>query len=103
MPELAGVAANPLDQRADGNAARAFGLPGFLLVDPGGAGDIEVYPGRVADELLEEHGGGDGAAVAGAAGVHDVGDLALDLVAVIVGAGHAPELFAGGGETVEEA
>jgi hypothetical protein len=77
-------------------------LPGFVVVDPGGAGDIEVDPGGVAYEFLEEHGGGCGSAIAGAACVHDVGDLGFDLVTVVVGAGHAPEFFAGDGGGVEE-
>ncbi len=86
-------------------------MPGFGVVEPGGRGDVEVDPGNrnaggvggFADEFFEEHGGRGGSAVAAAAGVHDVGDLALDLVAVVVGAGHAPEFFAGEGESVEEA
>jgi len=55
-----------------------------------------------AYKFFEEHRGGGGAAVAAAPGVHDVGDLGLDLVAVVVGAGHAPELLAGDGEGVSE-
>ena len=59
-------------------------------------------PGGVADELFEEHGCVGGSAPAVFAGVHDVGDLAFDLVAVVVGAGEAPEFFAGGDECGEE-
>ena len=46
-------------------------------------------------EFLEEHGGSGGTSVAGTASVHDVGDRGFDLVAIVVGAGHAPEFFAG--------
>ncbi len=54
-----------------------------------------MEPGGVAYKLFEEHGGVGGSAPAVLAGVHDVGDLAFDLVAVVVGAGEAPEFFAG--------
>ncbi len=60
-------------------------------------------PGRVADEFFEEHGSRYCAAVAGGAGVHDVGNLALDLFAVVVGAGQTPEFFAGHGQRVQKA
>ena len=60
-----------------------------------------MQPGRVAGELLEEHGGVDGSAGA-AAGVDHVGDEGLDVVLVVVGAGQAPEAFAGIAKAVEE-
>ncbi len=103
--KLSGVGADPFGDAADGYAGGAFGLPGFVVVDPGGAGDVEVDPGDergFAYEFFEEHGRGGGSGVATAAGVHDVGDLGFDLVAVVVGAGHAPEFFAGEGEGVGE-
>ncbi len=106
MPGSFGEGADPFGDAADGYAAGAFGLPGFVVVDPGGAGDVEVDPGDergFAYEFFEEHGGGGGSGIAAAAGVHDVGDLGFDLVAVVVGAGHAPEFFAGEGEGVGEA
>ncbi len=84
-------------------------MPGFIGVDPGGAGNIEVDPGCDGgsrwggDELLEEHGGSDGAAVAAVAGVLNVGDGTFDLVAVVIGAGKAPELFAGSAGGSEKA
>ncbi len=34
------VAAGPFGDGADGYTAGAFGLPGFIVVDPGGAGDV---------------------------------------------------------------
>ena len=100
--KLFGVGAYPFGDAADGYAAGAFGLPGFVVVDPGGAGDVQVDPRRIAYELFQEHRGCRSATVAGASGVHDVGDLGFDLVAVVVGAGHSPEFFAGEGEGVGE-
>src|SRR6266481_2757259 len=55
-----------VDQGAEGYAGGAFGEPGLGVVVPGGAGDVEVNPGRVAGEFLDEHGTGDGAAGFGA-------------------------------------
>ena len=98
-----GEGADPFGDGADGYAAGAFGLPGLGVVEPGGGRDVEVNPWSFVDEFFEEHGGGRGSAVAAAGAVHDVGDLGFDLVAVVVGGGHAPELFAGDGECVEEA
>jgi hypothetical protein len=102
------VAADPLGDAADGHACGALRGPGFGGVGPGCTGDVKVDPlsggqaGGFAYEFFEEHGGCGGSAVACGTGVADVGDLGLDLVAVVVGAGHAPELFAGDGEAVEE-
>ena len=46
-----------LDQQP--HAVAAGVVAGVLAADvPGGAGDVEVGPGRLADELLEEGGGG---------------------------------------------
>ena len=61
-----------------------------------------MNPGGVADELFEEGRSDAGAAVARSGGVHEVGDLALDLVAVVARAGQPPELLAGGGKGIEE-
>src|ERR1700749_1622664 len=66
--ELLCVATDPLGDAADSDTAGAFGLPGLLPVEPRGAGDVEMNPRCVACELLEEHGAGDGSAVARAAG-----------------------------------
>src|SRR5271165_2304028 len=92
---MSGVSTDPFDDTADGDAAGSAGGPGLVGVEPGHAGDVEVQPGRVADEFLEEHGRVDGSAVAGEAGVLDVGDGGADLLAVLVLDGQAPEFFAG--------
>src|SRR5712691_1583141 len=85
-----------VDQGAEGYAGGAFGEPGLGVVVPGGAGDVEVNPGRVAGEFLDEHGAGDGAAAFAAADVLDVGDGSLDEIAVVVVDGHLPHFFADG-------
>ena len=55
---LGGAVARELDQQPHAEAAGV--VADVLAADvPGGAGDVEVRPGRLADELLEEGGGGD--------------------------------------------
>src|ERR1019366_1728624 len=91
--QLCGVAAHPFHDRPYGNAAGPIRVPRLLLLVPRAARDIEVNPGSIARELLQKHRRRSRAAVAILAGVHDVGDLALDVVAIIVGAGKPPELL----------
>src|SRR6478736_4748853 len=68
--------ARQLDQQADAEAAGV--AAGVLAADvPGGAGDVDVRPGRLADELLEEGGGGDRPRLALRGEVGEVGDGAL--------------------------
>ena len=57
-----------------------------------------MNPGCVFGEGLQELGRSDCAAVA-SAGVLDVGNVALDLIGVLLTQGQAPELFAGGGQS----
>src|SRR5204863_2666025 len=57
------------------------------------AGNVEVRPRHVTDELLEEEAGSEGAAVTVAARVLDVGDLGVDLLAVVVGQRQGPHLL----------
>src|SRR5713101_2223594 len=85
-----------VDQGAEGYAGGAFGEPGLGVVVPGGAGNVEVNPGRVAGEFLDEHGAGNGAAAFAATDVLDVGDGSLDEIAVVVVDGHLPHFFADG-------
>src|ERR1039457_6731750 len=42
------------NQSAHGQARGTFRQVGFGLVEPGGSGDIQVDPGRILGELLEE-------------------------------------------------
>src|SRR5712664_4751859 len=93
---------NEVDEGAEGYASGAFGEPGLGVIVPGGAGDVEVNPRRVAGEFLDEHGTGDGAAAFAAADVLDVGDGALDEFAVVVVDGHLPHFFADGFGTGEQ-
>src|SRR5271165_5196227 len=58
-----------------------------------GAGDVAMNPSRVADELTKEQRRGDRTAVA-VAGLLQVGDVALDLLAEVFEKRHAPHLFA---------
>src|SRR6266478_4567239 len=85
-----------VDQGAEGYAGGAFGQPGLGVVVPGGTGNVQVNPGRVAGEFLDEHGAGNGAAAFAAADVLDVGDGSLDEIAVVVVDGHLPHFFADG-------
>src|SRR5260370_4846217 len=91
-----------MNQRAEGDAGGAFGEPGLGVIVPGGTSDVEVNPRRVAGELLDEHGAGDGAAAFAAADVLDVSDGALDEFAVVVVDGHLPHFFADGFGTGEK-
>src|SRR5712692_1315571 len=100
--ESRSIRQDEVDEGAEGDAGGAFGEPGLGVVVPGGAGDVQVNPGRVAGELLDEHGAGDGAAAFAAADVLDVGDGALDEFAVVVVDGHLPHFFADGFRTGEE-
>jgi len=85
-----------MDHRTKRDTGGAFGKPGFGVVVPGGAGDVEVYPWGVAGEFLDEHGAGDGAAALAAADVLDVGKAAFDEFAVVVVDRHLPHFLAGG-------
>jgi len=91
-----------VDEGAEGHAGGAFGEPGLGVVVPGGAGDVQVDPGSVAGEFLDEHGAGDGAAAFPTADVLDVGDSSLDEFAVLVVDGHLPHFFASGFRTGEK-
>src|SRR3990167_2103539 len=91
-----------MHQGAEADAGGAFGQPRPGLFEPGGAGDVEVNPGRVAHELPDEERAVDGAAAAALAGVADVSNLALDVVGVVVVKRHGPELFSGGARAGQE-
>src|SRR5208337_1233141 len=91
------VTAHPLEDRADSDAAGAFGDKWLGIFDPGKAGDVEVNPGSVFDEDFEELGCRNRAAPA-SAGILDVADVGLDHLGVLFAQGQAPEFFASGGE-----
>ena len=71
-----------------------FGQPRLRFVRPRRAGDVEVGPRQAAGELLQEHRRRAGAGRA-AAGVHHVGDLAAQLIGVLVVERHRPAAIAG--------
>src|SRR6267143_6659388 len=85
-----------MDEGSEGHAGGAFGEPGLGVVVPGGAGDVQVNPGRVAGEFLDEHSAGDGASAFAAADVLNIGDGSLDEIAIVVVNGHLPHFFTGG-------
>ena len=95
------VGANPFHDAADSHTGGAFSGPGLGFVEPGETGYIEMEPRGILGELLEEHGCGDGSAVA-ATGVLDVGDVGADLLAIFVFERQAPEAFPGAGQRVGE-
>ena len=92
---LFGEAQAEVDQRAHARAAGPLEEDALHLVALIDAGDVQVHPGRVLDELLEEERGRDGACLA-AADVLDVRDLAVELLLVIVEQRQLPDLLAGG-------
>src|SRR5439155_23191146 len=69
----------------------AGGVP-IVGVAAGGTGNVQVGPWPVADELLQEEAGGERTATA-AAGVLDVGDLGVDVLAVIARQREGPDPF----------
>jgi hypothetical protein len=72
----------------------ALDLVGPGVVGPGDAGDVEVRPWQPARELLQEDRGGHRAARP-PAGIGHVGDIALQLIEVVVQRGHRPAAVAG--------
>src|SRR2546421_8386869 len=91
----AGSALYPLDEQSGAHPRRSFGQVVLRLLRAGRPGDVHVDPGNVADEVAEEQRGEDRAAPPGA-DVLDVGDVAVDLLPVVVQEGHLPHAFAAG-------
>src|SRR4051794_3060323 len=89
---LAGLK-NPykLNQAADADSRWALGDPALVFFHPRGAGDIEVKPRRVVDELFQEDRSGAGTAPA-SAGVHNVGNVGADLIKIYLVERKSPEL-----------
>src|SRR5690606_29583763 len=69
-------------QRAHGHAGGAFDQVVAVFVAGAGAGDVQVSPAGVFDELADDEAAGDGAGLP-AAGVLDVRDVALVLLLVL--------------------
>src|SRR6202030_4330264 len=84
-----------IDKRAYSHAGAAFAGPRLGIIEPGRTGYIQVNPGRIASEFAEKPGGDDGTGAASAADVLNIGDGALDQIAVIVIERHAPHFFSG--------
>ena len=85
-----------MDQGAKGDTRGAFGEPGFGVVVPGSARNVEVNPRSVAGKFADEPGAGDGTAAFTAADILNVGEAAFDEFAIFVIHGHGPHFFAGG-------
>ena len=90
----AGEVCSQLDQGAGAEGGGALGEPPVVGVGVHRAGDVEVDPRRVADELLQEQRRGDRPAV-GAADVLEVGDVALEQLAVVVVQRQPPQRLVG--------
>src|SRR2546426_910462 len=82
------------EHRAHGRAGGALGAGRGVLLDERGARDVQMRPRAVARELLEEEPRGDGAAAA-RADVVEIGDVALEVLAVLVDEGQLPDALAG--------
>src|SRR5579871_3703661 len=91
-----------MDESAEGDTSRAFGEPGLSVVVPGGSGDVEVNPRRVACKFANEPCARDGAAAFAAADVLNVGEATLDELTVFVIHGELPHFFADGFRRSEE-
>src|SRR5438309_7842773 len=89
------------EDRADGDARGALGYQREVLLAPRRPRDVEVRPGQVARELLEEERRVDRAGAAWP-DVVQVSDLALEVLAVLVDQRKLPEPFAGGPGGLEE-
>ncbi len=66
-----------VDQQPGAEAGGPLAPPGPRAVGPGGAGDVDVGPGEIADELGHEQRRGDLTGVH-TAQVGDVGDVGVD-------------------------
>src|SRR5688572_10649626 len=85
----------PLDQRAHAPAGGAFADVGEVLLRVRDSGDVQVHPRDRAiarHEVAEERAGRQRAAPAAGA-VDDVGDVALDLLALVVAHWQVPDLL----------
>src|SRR5207245_10558828 len=81
------------EDRAHGGARGALGDQRKILLAPRGAGDVEVRPRQVPGERLEEEPGVD-RATAARSDVVQIGDLALEVLAVLVDQRELPEPLA---------
>src|SRR5690606_12607030 len=93
-PSPGSQAADKLGQRAHSHARRALDQVMASLLGGCRAGDVEVRPAGLVDELADDKGTRDGAG-GPAAGVLDVGDVALVLLLVLGVRRQAAEALAG--------
>src|SRR5207247_316853 len=97
-------ALEPADEETDPEAGPAARRQGEVLLGEGRAGDVEVRPRDAVDEFLEEEPGDDRARLA--TDVLQVGDAALQFLAILAHERQLPEGLAGrasgGDELVDE-
>src|SRR6266498_3923382 len=85
----------PGEQRAHVGAGRALGEVAVVGLRPGRPGDVQVHPRSPVDELLEEQARGEGGAVAVDGHVLEVGQHAVEVLAVLLGQRQPPGALAG--------
>src|SRR4051812_2147050 len=73
-----------LEEGPDPEAGASLGDVAVVGLGPGRAGDVEMSPRHVADELPQEQPGAERAGLTGCSHVLDVGDLRVDVLAVPV-------------------
>ena len=91
-----------MNKSPEGDAGGAFGEPGFGVIIPRGARDIEVNPWSVACEFADEPRASDGTPTFAAADVLNVGEAAFDKFTIFVVHGELPHFFSGGFGAGEE-
>src|SRR5579875_62919 len=84
-----------LEQGAHPKAGAALSQLVALLLGVGGPGDVEMRPGSLVHELLEEQTGDEGARLARLAHVLHVRDVRVDVLSVLPGEREPPERLAG--------
>ena len=85
---------NETVQEANAEAGCSLSGKRQFSLRPGDACDIEMGPGHIADEMLQEHGTGGGTCLTRPAGIFDVGDLGLDMLGIIAVHRKAPNPLA---------
>src|SRR5215469_2774492 len=86
--------AQAFEQQPNAHARRAAGLVGPGLFRVRRACDIEMHPGRLADETPQECGSGEGTSVA-TAGVLEIRDVAADVFSMLLPERHGPDALRG--------
>src|SRR5947207_5535721 len=83
-------------EQADAKGGGAFRHGRRVLFGPGDPGDVEMRPGHIVDETLDELGADNAAGAAVAGDVLDVGGIAVDRPVVAVAERQPPDRLADG-------